>query len=362
MYPPVPPKPPKRGILKGPRLSVTSVTEETPVTTSDPTVLLRNTLQNEMISFQNLQTHETVSMDNLRMYDGNDSSFTSSNLQQNLHVITSPSPSAESLTDTTNSSFATPPFSLSPVGESQGSFRWSRVQTFEDLNLPLPQINLVKLPPPRDLTIQRQKSPRNDFGFSLRKSICLDRTRELFAPVFKPVIFAEPGANGGHTGLLPGDRLIRVNGKPVEDLPRETIIEMIRTSGDCVTVQVQPVNELVELSRRCMVSNGTTVVNSVADDVLDRADNQPDCNTLRRSASKRFKQQVSLFVFYIFTRNQLNGLGDLERHFKSSGFLCNFLYNSSSIDSQMAYFRYFCIDGGRNVIKINFTGCVLLLF
>lgn len=157
-----------------------------------------------------------------------------------LHVLTSPSPSADSLTDTTNSSFATPPFSLSPVGESQGIDRWSRVHAFEDVQLPLPAVQLVQLPPPRQLVIRRQKSPRQDFGFSLRKAICLDRTESLMSPIFRPVIFAEPGAGGGATGLLPGDRLIKVNGTPVVDLSREVIIEMIRNSGDAVTVEVSP--------------------------------------------------------------------------------------------------------------------------
>lgn len=285
ILPPVPPKPPKRGILKGSRLSVTSVTEETQISSDSKTLLIRNTLQNELMSYDNLPLKsETVSMDNIRMHDS------PSNQMSSLHILTSPSPSAESLTDTTNSSFATPPFSLSPIGESQGSHRWSRVQIFEDVDLELPPIKLVKLPPPRELNIQRQKSPRNDFGFSLRKAICLDRSESLSAPALKPFILAEPGVNGGQTGLLPGDRLIKVNGTSVEDLPRETIIEMIRTSGDSVTVQVQPVNELVELARRCMTQNNSW-------DEIDRSCNVPDYSTLRRSASKRFKHDVSLFYF-----------------------------------------------------------------
>lgn len=302
MLPPVPPKPPKRGILKGPRLSITSVSEEMCVSPDSKQILMRNTLQNELISY-NLSssgmTQETMSMDNIRLM--NDDNFNQMH-SQSLHIMTSPSPSAESLTDTTNSSFATPPFSLSPIGESQGCNRWSRVQTFEDTYLPLPPIELVDLPPPRNLIIKRQKSPRNDFGFSLRKSICLDRSQSLHLPVFKPVIFAEPGSHGGQTGLLPGDRLIKVNGKSVEDLPRETIIEMIRNSGDSVTVEVQPVNELVELSRRCMKSKNEKLENGNEYDDLTHIH---DCNTLRRSASKRFKQQVCVntyinyFYFYL---------------------------------------------------------------
>ncbi|KAH8363684.1 hypothetical protein KR084_013045, partial [Drosophila pseudotakahashii] len=318
--PPIPPKPPKRGILKGSRSNMTNVHEEISFAGGagggaggTPEMLLRNTFQNELLYEaagrgagsigSNSSQHGTsfTSVESLRS-DGEQTggqqramtlpanarygAIPQGNSQgSHLHVLTSPSPSADSLTDTTNSSFATPPFSLSPVGESQGIDRWARVHAFEDVELPLPPVQLVKLPPPRQLVIRRQKSPRQDFGFSLRKAICLDRTESLTSPIFRPVIFAEPGAGGGATGLLPGDRLIKVNGTPVGDLSREIIIEMIRNSGEAVTVEVQPVAELVELSKRCMAPSTATV------EEIDHSITNGNCNTLRRSASKRFKRQ-----------------------------------------------------------------------
>lgn len=263
--------------MKGPRVNITNISEEADART----LLMRNTLQNELITYQNLPG--ASSNENLKAEESY------SPQMSHLHVMTSPSPSAESLTDTTNSSFATPPFSLSPVGESQGNYPWARIQNFDDVSLPLPPIRLVSLPPPRELIIKRQKTLRNDFGFSLRKAIAVDRSESLMMPVLKPVIFAEPGAGGGATGLLPGDRLLKVNGKGVEDLARETIIETIRNSGETVTVVVQPVAELVELSRRCMVP--TTA--GAAHDETDKSLSVSNCNTLRRSASKRFKAEVS---------------------------------------------------------------------
>lgn len=216
--PPIPPKPPKRGILKTPRVNVT-VTENGQTNNDD---LLKNTLQNELISYQN--------------QNGN---LNSKNLSTNLLVITSPSPSADSLTDTTNSSFATPPFSLSPVGESQGFHRWSRTSTFDDFNLPLPPIIPLVLPKARILTIQRQKPPRNDFGFSLRRTMILERTNA--GVTVKAVVFAEPGTMVQHnneTGLLPGDKLLEVNSVKVEERSREEIIDLIKASGECVTLKV----------------------------------------------------------------------------------------------------------------------------
>ncbi|XP_058462941.1 unconventional myosin-XVIIIa isoform X2 [Malaya genurostris] len=281
VLPPVPPRPPKRGILKGSRLNLNESDGAGSYTSSpdSKTVLMRNTIQNERINYSQLATR--YSAENLRLMGE-----VSPGNVNHLHVTTSPSPSADSLTDTTNSSFATPPFSLSPVGESQGSFRWSRVQIFEDVSLPLPAIKLVDLPPPRELLIKRQKTPRNDFGFSLRKAMVLDRASSLLSPTFRPVIFAEPSTNSSsYTGLLPGDRLLKVNGMSVEELSREMIIELIRNSGDSVLVQVQPVAELVELSRRCM-----TVVNNSKDRTASV--DMIECNTLRRSASKRFKAEI----------------------------------------------------------------------
>ncbi|KAH8332745.1 hypothetical protein KR074_009979 [Drosophila pseudoananassae] len=304
--PPVPPKPPKRGILKGSRSNMTNVHEEITFTGGGgtPEMLVRNTMQNELLAAgsigSNSSQHGTsfTSVESLRS-DGEQPGVhqramtlpanarygAAPQATSHLHVLTSPSPSADSLTDTTNSSFATPPFSLSPVGESQGIDRWARVHAFEDVELPLPPVQLVQLPPPRQLIIRRQKSPRQDFGFSLRKAICLDRTESLMSPIFRPVIFAEPGAGGGATGLLPGDRLIKVNGTSVGELSREIIIEMIRNSGDAVTVEVQPVAELVELSKRCMAPSTATV------EEIDHSITNGNCNTLRRSASKRFKRQ-----------------------------------------------------------------------
>ncbi|XP_049292191.1 unconventional myosin-XVIIIa isoform X1 [Anopheles funestus] len=274
--PPIPPRPPKRGILKGSRSSLTGSS-------------------GGMIDMGTVSSPSSAAM---------------------LQLLASPSPSADSLTDTTttttNSSFATPPFSLSPVGESQGyEGRIGRVHPFDErvtangsVTLALPPIHLQPLPAPRELVIQRQRGPRNDFGFSLRKAFVLDRPTvggmslsRPGPPQMRAIIFAEPSSTGAvRTGLLPGDRLLRVNGQPVEELSRETIIEMIRNSGDSVLVQVQPIAELIELSRRCV----SVTPNSAPVD---------DCNTLKRSASRRF-QKIQTTASNSAT--DLGGRNDLE--------------------------------------------------
>ncbi|CAH2003077.1 unnamed protein product [Acanthoscelides obtectus] len=250
--PPVPPRPPKRGILKAPRVSVTAdnlqaVASHTngfsdhhphaPLAASDDDTrasLIRNTLQNELIGYQNLQQHYHQ--------NGVNGKPPATSLSNQLLVITSTSASADSLTDTTNSSFATPPFSLSPVGESQGFHRWSRTSNLDDLTLPLPLITAAPPPPIRELRVRRQPPPRSDFGFSLRRAMALERAAADGAVRARAVIFAEPGAHAQHrndTGLLPGDRLLEVNGTPVGDRQREEVIEMIRASGDYVVLKVR---------------------------------------------------------------------------------------------------------------------------
>lgn len=304
--PPLPPRPPKRGILKqAPRISnnMTGISDN--MNHNDSSLLIRNTLQNEVIAYQNIPKKSgsdlTVggndSVDQWRTSPGDSSSIGSGDHTHSSYltppvVVTNhdgKSPSIDSLTDsTTNSSFATPPFSLSPVGEGHGHnalLGGSQEGPFNDL--PLPPIEPICLPEPRELTIVRQPPPRNDFGFSLRRAMVVERDPDGGGGYrLTAVIFAEPGAIVQHrndTGLLPGDRLLEVNKCKVDDKTREEVIEMIKSSGSVVVVKVQPVSELSELSRRSG-ADGRTVA-------LD--DSNIRCGTLRRSGSRRFNQTTA---------------------------------------------------------------------
>ncbi|XP_013167618.1 PREDICTED: unconventional myosin-XVIIIa isoform X3 [Papilio xuthus] len=302
----------------------------------DTNVVARNTQQNEVISYGIPPSKSTSSSDDMQQIqnftkkvihspienqyknyknNANNPSITTQDVDEtpktngnNYLGVTSTSPSADSLTDTTtNSSFATPPFSTSPVGESQGFHRWSRTSTFDDVYLPLPPLKPLQLPKPRTLIIQRQKAPRNDFGFSLRRAMVQERVfigdlKELTGHeenglangdskcngnvmivsklTHKAVILAEPGSYPGasETGLLPGDRLIEVNSVNVEGKSREEVIDLIKGSQDSVTIKVQPIAELCELSRR-RAADGVDV---------DLSDSNVRGGTLSRSGSRRF--------------------------------------------------------------------------
>ncbi|XP_035290732.1 unconventional myosin-XVIIIa-like isoform X3 [Anguilla anguilla] len=123
-------------------------------------------------------------------------------------------------------------------------------------DLRLPAVVAPQMPDSRELELQRRNT--GDFGFSLRRTTMLDRAAD--GAVYRRVVhFAEPGAGAGTKdlalGLVPGDRLVEINGRNVESKSRDEIVETIRQSGDTVRLKVQPILELSELSR-CWLRNG----------------------------------------------------------------------------------------------------------
>uniref|UniRef100_A0A6Q2YDU7 Myosin XVIIIA b n=1 Tax=Esox lucius TaxID=8010 RepID=A0A6Q2YDU7_ESOLU len=119
-------------------------------------------------------------------------------------------------------------------------------KTFQ-ADLRLPAVIPPQSPEPRELELQRRNT--GDFGFSLRRTTMLDRGAD--GGVYRRVVhFAEPGAGTKDLalGLVPGDRLVEINGRNVENKTRDEIVEMIRQSGDTVRLKVQPILELSELS------------------------------------------------------------------------------------------------------------------
>ncbi|XP_033924941.1 unconventional myosin-XVIIIa isoform X2 [Melopsittacus undulatus] len=134
----------------------------------------------------------------------------------------------------------------------------ARVPELVDKRFPaelrLPPLVPPQPPSPRQLELQRRNT--GDFGFSLRRTTMLDRAPD--GQVYRRVVhFAEPGAGTKDLalGLVPGDRLVEINGRNVENKSRDEIVEMIRQSGDTVQLKVQPILELSELSR-CWLQGG----------------------------------------------------------------------------------------------------------
>lgn len=141
------------------------------------------------------------------------------------------------------------------------------------VDLKLPEVQPATSAVARVIKLKRRSS--GDFGFALRRANAPGSG--------KTVHFVEPVGADGVPGLLPGDRLLEVNGVNVENEPREKIIEMIVMSGDEVVIKVIPVPELSELSVRSGL-DGSTVQ-------LDESNLK--AGTLARSGSKRMKKKVS---------------------------------------------------------------------
>lgn len=121
------------------------------------------------------------------------------------------------------------------------------------IDLQLPRLVVPEVPEPRELELQRRNT--GDFGFSLRRTTMLDQRPD--GSIYRRVVhFAEPGSGSKDLalGLVPGDRLVEINGLNVENKNRDEIVEMIRQSGDVVRLKVQPMVELSELSR-CWLRN-----------------------------------------------------------------------------------------------------------
>ncbi|XP_005471977.1 unconventional myosin-XVIIIa isoform X9 [Oreochromis niloticus] len=121
-------------------------------------------------------------------------------------------------------------------------------KTFPGVDLQLPALVSPPVPYPRELELQRRST--GDFGFSLRRTTMVDRQSD--GGVSRRVVhFAEPGVGTKDRalGLVPGDKLVEINGINVENKNRDEIVEMIRQSGESVRLKVQPILELSELNR-----------------------------------------------------------------------------------------------------------------
>lgn len=121
-------------------------------------------------------------------------------------------------------------------------------KTFPGADLRLPVVGPPTVPEPRELELQRRTT--GDFGFSLRRTTMLDRQPD--GTMCRRVVhFAEPGAatKDPAPGLLPGDKLVEINGVSVVNKNRDAIVEMIRESGETVRLKVETILEMSELNR-----------------------------------------------------------------------------------------------------------------
>ncbi|KAK4326631.1 hypothetical protein Pmani_002883 [Petrolisthes manimaculis] len=236
----MPPRPPKRGILKARGDTDSAEYQGVKGNIDDESDLMENTLQNELIMFESMRQERSLLESQRQSLSSLSSSRRLSNgsgpvSPRSPPLLASPvSPTHQKLIGEENHGHPSPPATPTspvPVGESVGHHH---TKTFA-ADLRLPALVPAQPPAPRTLTIER--SPAGDFGFSLRRAQVVERGRGN-TETRRTIVFAEPGAIGraNVTGLLPGDRLLQVNGISVENKIRDEIIELIKASPNCVTL------------------------------------------------------------------------------------------------------------------------------
>ncbi|KAF0298564.1 Unconventional myosin-XVIIIa [Amphibalanus amphitrite] len=296
----VPPRPPKRGSgsvvsLKGSLQDYQLVADniETPAGTTESTV------RNEVLNYERLLQRRASGaagpsapppLPNRPPPAASPSQSThstpsSSSVQRLARQFDTPrrSPTLSPSGSVRSSASSATTLSEPRAGEASGGRAPHR---FPGHELRLPALATAPPPPARILRVARQ--PGGDFGFALRRSIVLERTAR--GESRKTVIFAEPGRSStgepGGTGLLPGDRLVEVNGVNVEDADREKVVALIRSSADTVVLKVQPIPEVSELSQRRAVDGSHLAVPEDGLNAIRRD------GTLRRTGSLRFANKV----------------------------------------------------------------------
>ena len=282
-----PPKPPKKGILKEKSNYGMPVPNQGVRGNLDDTVtVVENTAANEIMS-------DAVDGQAETPLNGTavDTPVTSANNKvRNAAVSKLPPPRRSKQPGKRTSSKSSP--ASRPVVEAIIRPPSPVDKSYDDVNLQLPDVSPPSCPQPRELVLRRQAT--GDFGFTLRKGVVLERfgTGDDKDERQRTVIFAEPGpkqtVNGG---LLPGDRLIEVNGVGVAESTREAIIELIRKSGDSVKLKVQPIPELCELSMRSSGQDMSPESSSGSAPAVPSVTQVQRSGTLQRSSSMKYKSR-----------------------------------------------------------------------
>ncbi|WKY03227.1 hypothetical protein Q1695_004738 [Nippostrongylus brasiliensis] len=103
-------------------------------------------------------------------------------------------------------------------------------------------------------TLTLHKGITGDFGFSIRRVQFPSSRRGGL----KTVVFAEPSEvrtgpprpDDVKNGLLPGDQLIKIDGKNVDSMSRDELQNAVRSAGEQIVLEVKSVPELAEFCDR----------------------------------------------------------------------------------------------------------------
>ncbi|KAK6750549.1 hypothetical protein RB195_002490 [Necator americanus] len=122
---------------------------------------------------------------------------------------------------------------------------------FNIQGLALPALAVVQV---KVRTLVLQKGVTGDFGFSIRRVQFPSSRRSGL----RTIVFAEPSdVRAGpprpddlKNGLLPGDQLIKIDGRNVDAMSREELQNAVRSAGNQIVLEVKSVPELAEFCDR----------------------------------------------------------------------------------------------------------------
>ena len=133
---------------------------------------------------------------------------------------------------------------MSPVVDDVPSPDRLQVKSLDDCYLPLPPLQTATVRHRR--VVAERNATGGGFGFILRQSylpVADDPGKTRLVHLVEP----RPDYTGP---LMTGDRIIEVGGEQVEDAAHERVVELIKSSGDSVELQVASMPELLELNAR----------------------------------------------------------------------------------------------------------------
>ncbi|KAI6206910.1 hypothetical protein M3Y94_00968700 [Aphelenchoides besseyi] len=150
------------------------------------------------------------------------------------------------------------PSTISAVSSVAPEFAFANPKEFNVPGLKLPALAVVQVDE-REITLRR--NAEGDFGFSIRRAALPDGTTVVFAEPSDSPRSGPPRPSDLLNGLLPGDVLLAVNGRPVNQMKREELLESIHSAGSTVQLRVRVVAELAELCGRISDSDARLQLN-----------------------------------------------------------------------------------------------------
>ncbi|ESO11163.1 hypothetical protein HELRODRAFT_91642 [Helobdella robusta] len=161
-------------------------------------------------------------------------------------------------------------------------------KTYNNIHLKLPQLTNHPSIKSKQRKISLKRLQTGDFGFSLRKGLTVERgANPDGSDLWKTIIFAESSTkNIIETVFKPGDQIIEINNKNVENWNRDAIIDILKKSADEVIITVRTLPEFSDF-----IEQMTNYANEDEKSSLSAATPTTTTNSLSSSHQQQLQQQ-----------------------------------------------------------------------